>query len=212
MLEGVLHAPLYWHILLWDYIKRKLCLSTKFPHQEIRWNYFILCSVYVRRISSKKIIFLSYFYICDSSKARNSHKIHECHSCVLIFKTTATKYEKLLEFFYELVFLSFFAHRYSRSKNGKSNPFLRKLPMNPSFVLWKCRVLKILVSNICLCTDSHGDANYDCWNTNWHFNWHSLLRVLRILTGKKHPKIKLQCLRKIWLRTFGSLIHQINSF
>ena len=35
---------------------------------------------------------------------------------------------------------------------------------------------------------------------------------LWILTGKKHPKIKLQCLRKIRILTFGSLVHQINSF
>ena len=35
---------------------------------------------------------------------------------------------------------------------------------------------------------------------------------LRILTGKKHPKIKLQRLRKIRIWTFGLLVHQINSF
>ena len=35
---------------------------------------------------------------------------------------------------------------------------------------------------------------------------------LTILTGKKHPKIKLQFLRKIWIWTSGSLVHQINSF
>ena len=35
---------------------------------------------------------------------------------------------------------------------------------------------------------------------------------LRILTGKKHPKIKLQRLQKIRICTFGSLVHQINSF
>ena len=35
---------------------------------------------------------------------------------------------------------------------------------------------------------------------------------LRIPTGKKHPKIKLQCLRKIRILTFGSLVHEINSF
>ena len=35
---------------------------------------------------------------------------------------------------------------------------------------------------------------------------------LRILTGKKHPKIKLQRLRKTRILTFGSLVHQINSF
>ena len=35
---------------------------------------------------------------------------------------------------------------------------------------------------------------------------------LRILTGKKHPKIKLQRLQKIRILTFGSLVHQINTF
>ena len=38
------------------------------------------------------------------------------------------------------------------------------------------------------------------------------LKSLRILIGKKHPKIKLQCLRKIPILTFGSLVHQITSF
>ena len=38
------------------------------------------------------------------------------------------------------------------------------------------------------------------------------LRILRILTRKKHPKIKLQRLQKIRIWTFGSLVHQINSF
>ena len=36
--------------------------------------------------------------------------------------------------------------------------------------------------------------------------------LLRILTGKKHPKIKLQRSRKIRVWTFGSLLHHINSF
>ena len=35
---------------------------------------------------------------------------------------------------------------------------------------------------------------------------------LGILTGKKHPKIKLHCLQKIRIWTFESLVHQINSF
>ena len=35
---------------------------------------------------------------------------------------------------------------------------------------------------------------------------------LRMLTGKKHPKMKLQRLRKIQIWTFGSLVHKINSF
>ena len=37
-------------------------------------------------------------------------------------------------------------------------------------------------------------------------------KILRILTGKKHPEIKLQRLRKLRILTFGSLVHQINSF
>ena len=37
-------------------------------------------------------------------------------------------------------------------------------------------------------------------------------RELRILTWKNHPLIKFQRLRKIRIRTFGSLVHQINSF
>ena len=36
--------------------------------------------------------------------------------------------------------------------------------------------------------------------------------ALRILTGKKHPKIKLQRLRKIRIWTSGLLVHQINFF
>ena len=39
-----------------------------------------------------------------------------------------------------------------------------------------------------------------------------LLMFIRILKGKKHPKIKLQRLRKIQIGTLGSLVHQINSF
>ena len=35
---------------------------------------------------------------------------------------------------------------------------------------------------------------------------------LKILTGKKYPKIKLLHLRKIRIWTFGSLVLQINSF
>ena len=36
--------------------------------------------------------------------------------------------------------------------------------------------------------------------------------TLRILTWKKHLKIKLQYLRKVRIWTFESLLHQINSF
>ena len=34
--------------------------------------------------------------------------------------------------------------------------------------------------------------------------------LFRILTGKKHHQTKLQCLQKIRIRVFGSLVHQIN--
>ena len=44
------------------------------------------------------------------------------------------------------------------------------------------------------------------------FIFFSTLVKLRILTGKMYPKIKLQRLRKIRILTFGSLVHQINSF
>ena len=39
---------------------------------------------------------------------------------------------------------------------------------------------------------------------------HSVLS-LRILTRKKHSQINFENLRKVWTRTFGSLVHQINS-
>ena len=39
-----------------------------------------------------------------------------------------------------------------------------------------------------------------------------LPNILRILTGKKHAKIKHQRLRKIRTWTFRSLVHQINTF
>ena len=43
--------------------------------------------------------------------------------------------------------------------------------------------------------------------------WRSLEHIaLRILAGKYHPKIKLQRLRKMRIWTFGSLVHQVNSF
>ena len=35
--------------------------------------------------------------------------------------------------------------------------------------------------------------------------------ILRILTGKKHPEIKLQRLQKRRIWTFGLLVHKINS-
>ena len=40
----------------------------------------------------------------------------------------------------------------------------------------------------------------------------AFIAFLRILAGKKHPKIKLQRLRKIRIWTFGLLVHQINYF
>ena len=63
------------------------------------------------------------------------------------------------------------------------------------------------------CECPSGKVPCECPSTLRVF-WMSeyLLSVLRILTGKKHPKIKLQRLRKIRILTFGSLVHQINFF
>ena len=35
--------------------------------------------------------------------------------------------------------------------------------------------------------------------------------ILRILTEKKHPKVKLQRFWRVWIWTFGWLVHQMNS-
>ena len=66
------------------------------------------------------------------------------------------------------------------------------------------------------------DIYYAAWKivkytmsyTDMHhwYNFFLNLSSLRILTGKKHLKIKLQCLRKIGIWTFGSLEHKINLF
>ena len=37
---------------------RKLCVSTKFPHQEIGWNYGVLCIVELKRQSLWKILIM----------------------------------------------------------------------------------------------------------------------------------------------------------
>ena len=39
-----------------------------------------------------------------------------------------------------------------------------------------------------------------------------LIFYLRLVTGKKHPQIRLQHLWKVWIWTFGLLVHQISSF
>ena len=66
----------------------------------------------------------------------------------------------------------------------------------------KLILLKFLIT--CIPTTFH---KYHSFEQNINSVFH-----LWILTGKKHPKIKLQCLRKIQIWTFGSLVHQINSF
>ena len=50
--------------------------------------------------------------------------------------------------------------------------------------------------------------NFNLWKIVGQFGY-KFLSYLRILTGKKHPKIKLQHLRKIRIWTFGSLVDQI---
>ena len=52
--------------------------------------------------------------------------------------------------------------------------------------------------------------SYDFICTNLWLNIPQIF--LRILTGKKHPKIKLQRLGRIRIWTFGLLVHQTNSF
>ena len=44
-----------------------------------------------------------------------------------------------------------------------------------------------------------------------YFSRIQIKSIFGILTGKKHPKIKLQHFRKVWIWTFGLLIHQIYS-
>ena len=46
---------------------QKMCLSTKFPHQEIKWNYGILCSVSNKNINNN-ITSLTNALICHTSK------------------------------------------------------------------------------------------------------------------------------------------------
>ena len=38
------------------------------------------------------------------------------------------------------------------------------------------------------------------------------LFMVKVLIGKKHCQIKLQRIQKLWIWSFGSLVHQINSF
>ena len=54
------------------------------------------------------------------------------------------------------------------------------------------------------------------WSLEGRHHSHSIvgdfiLLGLRILTGKKHRQMQLQCLQKVRIQTFGSLVHQINS-
>ena len=69
--------------------------------------------------------------------------------------------------------------------------------------LWNFPICYLVKISLCLYT------NRLFWNILYNFVKFS---HLRILTGEKHPKIKLKRLRKIWILTFGSLVHQINSF
>ena len=62
------------------------------------------------------------------------------------------------------------------------------------------------------CVLFHDDHPYNVKRRKVHIYYKICLALLGILTQKKHPKTKLQCLRKIQRWTFGSLLHQINSF
>ena len=52
-------------VILTNFLVRKLCLSTKFPQQQIRWNYSIFRSVYHCMKLQKIIVFLviSHFFV-----------------------------------------------------------------------------------------------------------------------------------------------------
>ena len=72
------------------------------------------------------------------------------------------------------------------------------------------------VFNYCNYCRSRGTKNVICsFNLLSTLSFHNFsqqpLTALKILTGKEHPKIKLQPLRKIRIWTFGSLLNQINS-
>ena len=56
--------------------------------------------------------------------------------------------------------------------------------------------------------EESNEMNVSLGNRQWEGEYHSL----RILTGKKHPKMKRQCLQKKRIWTFGLLVYQINSF
>ena len=58
--------------------------------------------------------------------------------------------------------------------------------------------------------------HYEVTNTAFHlqqgcvFPWKIRFCMLRILTGKKHPQIKLQSFQKVWIWRLGWLVNQIN--
>ena len=81
-------------------------------------------------------------------------------------------------------------------------PVLHKVWTHSSVCSESCKFY-ILISDTTLMTNG-----IDCFKL-FIIN---AITPLRILTGKKHHKIKLQRLRKIRIWTFGSLVHQINSF
>ena len=55
-------------------------------------------------------------------------------------------------------------------------------------------------------------CNVSGWSQSTYNQVIPILKVSNLKdTGEKHPKIKLQPLRKIRIWTFGSLVHQINS-
>ena len=73
--------------------------------------------------------------------------------------------------------------------------------------LWKSPYF----SNDCL-WKRYLSLDFNCQNLTFVITHSVNLLVcrLRILVGKKHPKIKLQRLRKIPIWTFGSVVYQIN--
>ena len=64
--------------------------------------------------------------------------------------------------------------------------------------------------NTILCNSIH--INFWCIHSpEQSLFWPHSNRFWGYSQGKKHPYIKLQCFRKVWIWTFGWLVHQINS-
>ena len=123
-----------------------------------------------------------------------------------------------------------FRSRWDFSRSNKHDTFWRVVPTGYFYVLFVSTIaasdlhpleiyknLKYILVYFNFWVSSHAD-NHFC-KSIYLFQILYIMKsaflvkyTLRILTGKKHCKIKFQRLWKIQIWTFGSLVHQINSF